>query len=133
MEEIRIPDYLFVYGVLQRTNQMQATLGNVVKVRKAYGGAHVCLESHEHGEVTGGMLPVRDEDHLAELDLIEGPGYRRVFVPNEYDKLIQTYWYKDMPLNVDTSTGKPDLVLFCHGLMPIRERFVWANGTEGDL
>lgn len=133
MDEIQVPDYIFVYGVLQRTNQMQATLGNVVKVRKAYGGAHVCLESHEHGEVTGGMLPVRDEEHLAELDLIEGSGYKRVFVPNEYGKLIQTYWYKDMPLNINLNTGVPDLVLFCHGLMPPRERFVWANGTEGDL
>lgn len=112
MTEIKLPDYIFVYGILHRSNYSAATLGNAVKVRKAYGGAHVCLESYEHGEVNGSLLPVQGAAHLEELDLIEGSGYERVTIECDYGAFVQTYWYKDMPLNVDTSTGKNNLVLF---------------------
>ena len=112
MTEIKLPDYIFVYGILHRSKYSAATLGNAVKVRKAYGGAHVCLESYEHGEVNGSLLPVRGAAHLEELDLIEGSGYERVTIECDDGAFVQTYWYKDMPLNVDTSTGKNDLVLF---------------------
>ena len=112
MTEIKLPDYLFVYGILNDGRHSAATLGNAVKVRKAYGNAHVCLESYEHGEVDGSLLPVQGAAHLEELDLIEGSGYERVTIECDDGVFVQTYWYKDMPLNVDTSTGKNDLVLF---------------------
>ena len=112
MSDERIPDYLFVYGILHRSRYSAATLGNAVKVRKAYGGNHVCLESYEHGEVNGSLLPVTDAEHLAYLDTIEGSGYKRVTIDCDDGAFVQTYWYKDMPLNVDTSTGKNNLVLF---------------------
>jgi gamma-glutamylcyclotransferase (GGCT)/AIG2-like uncharacterized protein YtfP len=111
MTEIKLPDYLFVYGILNDGRHSAATLGNAVKVRKAYGNAHVCLESYEHGEVDGSLLPVQSAAHLEELDYIEGSGYERVTIECDEGAFVQTYWYKDMPLNVDTSTGKNDLVL----------------------
>lgn len=117
MEEIVVPDYIFVYGILNREDQKPATLYNVVKVQKAYNNMHVCLEHHDWGVVDGSMLPVRDAEHLAVLDSIEGDGYRRVTIPNVYGKVIHTYWYKDMPLDVDTSTGEANLVFRC-GLTP---------------
>lgn len=110
MTEIKLPDYLFVYGILNDGRHSAATLGNAVKVRKAYGNMHVCLESYEHGEVDGSLLPVQSAAHLEELDYIEGDGYRRITIECDLG-VVQTYWYKDMPLNVDTSTGKNNLVL----------------------
>ena len=94
MSDERIPDYLFVYGILQRRGYAAATIANAVKVRKAYGNMHVCLESYEHGEVNGSLLPVKDREHLAYLDTIEGPGiqahqYRLVCRRARPDLLVQ--------------------------------------------
>lgn len=111
MTEDKLPDYLFVYGILNDGKHSAATLGNAVKVRKAYGNMHLCLESYEHGEVDGSLLPVQSAAHLEELDYIEGDGYRRITIECDDGAFVQTYWYKDMPLNVDTSTGKNNLVL----------------------
>lgn len=111
MTEIKLPDYLFVYGILRSARLSTAVLGGAVKVRKAYNNMHVCLECHEHGEVDGCLLPVMDAEHLAYLDRVEGSGYRRVDVRCNDGAHVQTYWYKDMPLNVDTSTGEPALVI----------------------
>lgn len=124
----RIPDYLFVYGILNDGSHSKATLRHVVKVRKAYGNRHVCLESHMDGEVDGALLPVLSPQHLAYLDSIEGDGYRRVTVHDGgTDALVQTYWYKDMPINVDSSTGKPVPEL-AHGYIP--DNGMWGLGLE---
>ena len=111
MTEIKLPDYLLVYGILRSARLSTAVLGGAVKVRKAYNNMHVCLECHEHGEVDGCLLPVMDAEHLAYLDRVEGSGYRRVDVRCDDGAHVQTYWYKDMPLNVDKSTGEPALVI----------------------
>ena len=116
--------FYFAYGM--NTNRSSMTW----RCPGAISFGHARLLDHEFrfshhadvvvcpGESADGVLWLIDEDHLADLDILEGyPGYyNRAVLPVEYqDNIIMAECYRMQPGNLDCRPGKGYLDMIFEG------------------